>query len=109
MCDLDAAGPQAFYQRVRRARKEHCCCACGETIRPGDRYSVSSGIWDGEPDSFKHCLRCRTMINMLMEYLHEPIDLELSCGETWESVFDRPPPPRVAELAFLSRDEGQAL
>lgn len=50
--------PEAFITKTRKARKKHRCCECGVTINPGDRYQYSSGIWDGEPDSYKQCQTC---------------------------------------------------
>jgi hypothetical protein len=45
-------------ERVVVARKPHECCECGETIRPGDRYEVASGCWDGAWSRFSTCLPC---------------------------------------------------
>jgi len=45
-------------ERVVVARKSHECCECGDTIRPGDRYEVASGRWDGEWSRFSTCLGC---------------------------------------------------
>jgi hypothetical protein len=42
-----------------KARKPATCCECGDPIRPGDRYEVTSGKWDGEWSSFKTCLPCK--------------------------------------------------
>lgn len=53
MCDQ----PKAFNTLTRKARKDHKCCECQTTIKKGDSYQYSSGVWDG-PDSFKQCLRC---------------------------------------------------
>lgn len=90
MCD-DDNGPDAYQQLFRTARKAHSCCACHETINSGDRYSFASGVWDGYPDSFKHCIRCRAMLDALPN----GAQLDLNCGETWAD-----PPRHVAELAF---------
>lgn len=45
-------------ESTRTARKEHRCCECREAILKGARYEYQSGIWDGEPSSFKTCLSC---------------------------------------------------
>lgn len=44
---------------IVRARKPQTCCECAEPIRPGDRYEVVSGKWDGAWSSFKTCLPCK--------------------------------------------------
>ena len=85
MCDSECDRPDAYSERVRKARKDHRCCACRETIRKGDRYFYTSGIWDGRPESYKHCIRCMEMLRWL------------------EALADDPP----AELAFMTPDEMQ--
>jgi hypothetical protein len=92
MCDENGERPQAWNATYRKARKEHQCYACDEAIRKGDRYRYSSGIWDHEPESFKHCLRCST----LLEALPSGAQLDLNCGEVWEN-----PPEHIAALAFM--------
>lgn len=59
MCDL----PQAFNQVYRTARKDHKCCECHRKILKGEKYLYSSGIWDGEPDSYKQCSICGEVAN----------------------------------------------
>ena len=44
--------------RFRIARKPHKCCECHNTIKQGDKYAFTSGVWDGEPASFKTCQNC---------------------------------------------------
>lgn len=58
MCDM----PEAFNSVTRKARKNHKCCECGCTIETGEKYKYSSGIWNGEPDSFKQCLNCNEIM-----------------------------------------------
>lgn len=43
---------------IRKARKDHRCVECRETIKAGDRYEFVSGVWDGEPAAYKTCLSC---------------------------------------------------
>lgn len=40
------------------ARKEHTCSGCHGTIHPGDTYSRTSGLWEGESLTLKWCGRC---------------------------------------------------
>lgn len=44
--------------KIRKARKPHTCCECGDTIGPGQRYEVASGCWEGSWDHFKTCITC---------------------------------------------------
>ena len=109
MCDYGET-PSAWSEEWRRARKEHRCCACGETIRPGDRYHYLSGIWDKSPSVYKHCARCWHLYRLLQDRDLEGdggIVLTLDCGELWRDNFN--PDTEPAELAFLTREEAQAL
>lgn len=84
MCDGNP--PQAFSAYNRKARKEHKCCECHKTIQPGETYSYASGIWDGEPKSYKSCRgcvgierhymdihECHPPFGMLAEYIREDL------------------------------------
>lgn len=102
MCDFNTEGPDAFTERWRTARAEHECCACRETIRVGDRYKHSSGVWDGNPASFKHCARCAEVLDILVRENPDGVDLELNCGEVYEG--DN---PRMYELAFMTPEQAQ--
>ena len=61
-CTIDAGEhvdrASVSSERVVVARKPHECCECGETIRPGDRYEVAAGCWDGAWARFSTCLPC---------------------------------------------------
>lgn len=106
MCD-EVEGPSAFREQNRKARKEHVCMACREVIRVNDHYVYTSGVWDGRPDWHHHCLRCYAMIRKLQEVTKESVDLELSCGYSWEEVFETPPPEDMLRWAFMTPDEAQ--
>ena len=56
MCDCEA--PECISTEWRKARKEHRCIECHVPIAPGELYEFISGIWDGEPDSYKTCRAC---------------------------------------------------
>lgn len=58
MCDF----PAAFSSRARKAAKPHKCCECGRTIEKSDQYQYSSGIWGGEPRSYKQCMNCHEIM-----------------------------------------------
>lgn len=55
--------PSAFSEKERKARKPHECCECNQEIKIGEKYQYCSGIWDGEPSSYKTCLSCLTLRN----------------------------------------------
>lgn len=55
--------PQAFSQKVRKARKNHVCCECFSEISTNEEYQFTSGVWDGEPDSYKVCASCVELRN----------------------------------------------
>lgn len=100
-----------YWERRRRARKQHKCCACDEPIAPGHVYMYISYVFDHEAGTYKRCLRCQT----IHEHLRTlgggdmwPAE-RLDCGEDYEPHWDRPPPAEIAALAFLTADEIQGL
>jgi len=97
VCIDDDYGPEFWAEKTRTARKGHKCCACGEKIRPKDKYNYMSGMWDGSFSTFKHCLRCYEVFTILMSESEngETVDLLLNCGETYEGENSR-----MYELAF---------
>lgn len=106
MCDAPDEYSDVWNEKQRKARVEHTCCACKETIRRGDVYRVTSSLYDGSWDTWAHCLRCAAMLDALgkRDGGTSAIAMELDCGVVWED-----PPPEVAALAFLTKDEIQAL
>ena len=48
-----------------RARKEHLCCECGETIAVGDLHEHLRGLCDGFWESLRTCARC---VNVRTDY-----------------------------------------
>lgn len=55
---MDEISPACMRTVKRKARKDHACCECRRTIKAGTVYEFVSGIWDGEPSSYKTCARC---------------------------------------------------
>lgn len=45
-------------RRFQRARKEHICCECHETIAIGEEYERTVGVWNGEFSAYKTCSPC---------------------------------------------------
>lgn len=101
MCDGDLESYGFFVYRWRVAVKEHRCYACRETIRIKDKYHYTSGIWDKEPDSYKHCARCWKLLEHLSK-TGEAVRFDLNCGEVYEGS-----EPEILALAFVTRDEMQ--
>lgn len=110
-CEIEGCNEVERTTRPR-ARKEHRCCACAGTIRPGDRYERTFVVWEGESDTIVHCLRCASMFRAITrrqrELEHEVgARYDLDCGHSWQDAFDEEPPPEIARLAFLTPDEAQ--
>jgi hypothetical protein len=52
---------EAYLEKHRISRKPHRCCECNGTIFYKEKYVHVSGIWGGQPDSFKFCVDCWEM------------------------------------------------
>jgi hypothetical protein len=110
MCDDPTYYYMTMDERDQKARKEHICCACKETIRIGDRYRVSRLVSD-DPDHrfefYKHCLRCAAMLDAIRAARPDAgIRWELDCGEDWKDTIGDLPDD-IASLAFMTSDEAQ--
>jgi len=93
-----------YDEREPRARKEHRCKACGETIRIGDRYANVKVVFDGTAETIKRCLRCQRMHEHLRTLGDRRDrlwpDEQLNCGEEYEEHWGKKPPDEIAALAF---------
>jgi len=105
-----------YHKTRRKARKEHRCCACGETILSGHVYVYVGLVWEGRGENYKRCLRCDTIFDAIVArqqaasrhgYADQWPDEDLNCGHTWRENFEEDPPEEVARLAFMSREEAQ--
>lgn len=106
----DGETAEVNRRTFRRARKEHRCCACSETIRVGDVYRNWFVVFDGNAETNKYCLRCARMydeISKRMDSYEEAPDIHLACGHDWEEIHGEPPPEDIARLAFMTPDEQQ--
>ena len=90
---MDEISPECMRTVKRKARKDHACCECRRTIKAGTVYQYVSGIWDGEPSSFKTCPRCVTLraamdepapFTYLLETIRERVQDE---GRAWAMWF----------------------
>lgn len=102
--------------RIRKARKQHRCCACRAVIRPGDYYASVFTLSDDGVATFKRCGSCETTwqhlwalckehnkLNNETLYPHE----DLGCGLKYEDEWAAwgPMPEHIAAAPFLSSDE----
>jgi hypothetical protein len=55
-CDYEPA--EFCDTTIRVAKKAHRCGECGYSIRPGERYEVAAGKWEGQISVHKTCGRC---------------------------------------------------
>jgi len=63
-CCVDTGdnGPVTSDVTYPKARKDHRCCECRQTIKKGEEYERFSGLWeDGGWGVFKTCLPCSRM------------------------------------------------
>lgn len=100
----DSETPTVYEERERKARKEHHCDACGETIKPGQVYCNTFGVWDGNADTIKRCSRCDAIYEHLVDLRRDDseyqIALKLDCGRSYEDEWGDMP-IEAQELAFL--------
>jgi hypothetical protein len=100
-------------QRKRRARKDHVCYCCAETIRRGDLYVYEFAVFEGSPDEIKRCLRCQAIYDHLVSRHRgmedTAVDRELKCGHTYREVFAEDPPEHIAALAFALPGDSHLL
>lgn len=99
----DGEAPSVFTECERKARKQHRCDCCHETIAPGQRYGNTFGVWDGNPETVKRCSRCQAIYEHLVDLSSDPeysIALRLDCGRTYQEEWGDMP-LEAQELAFL--------
>jgi hypothetical protein len=59
-CSIDIDERADFGSvEIRKARKSHYCCECGEEIKPGDKYEHASLFSDGMFSRYKTCIPCQ--------------------------------------------------
>lgn len=72
------------WAKVRRARKQHCCCECLATIEPGEHYMETTGVWDGRADRFRQCLFCGELMSLASSH---PSVFHKEDAPTFEGLF----------------------
>lgn len=92
-----------------RARKDHACAACRDTISAGHVYACSFIVFDGDAEYLKRCLRCQTLHEHLRDLCGPGVwpDERLMCGLSYEDEWGELP-EEIAALAFVTPDEMQA-
>ena len=75
----DCSGPSFYEEKTLLARKEHMCFECDEPIKPGERYTRISGIWEGSFSHYKLCESCKAVSDLLFCEGH-------SFGFLWEDI-----------------------
>ncbi len=50
--------PAVINVKMVRARVNHTCCECCDTIVPGDKYERAKGLWNGGWSEYKTCRTC---------------------------------------------------
>ncbi len=59
-----------FYSETwRTARKSHKCEACGETIKPGEKYRYMVGIFDGDFFTRAWDFECGAVMDYYFDFL----------------------------------------
>ncbi|MBF0141221.1 MAG: hypothetical protein HQL74_13200 [Magnetococcales bacterium] len=86
-CNYDGPNPTFFTDDVVEARKPHLCCECHKTIKPGEYYMLSKGMWEGEFRTYKQCGVCLAIKDMVGCCVFG--DLAEEIGETdWKDLVD---------------------
>ena len=57
----DYEEPAACVVTTPTARKPHRCCECRGTIRAGEKYELTKGVWDHQGQTFKTCADCAAL------------------------------------------------
>jgi hypothetical protein len=106
--DYDGEGADVGSLRYPKARKEHTCCECFETIRPGEIYEYATACFDGSWGDWKTCATCCAVRNdhgcyggdlwnrLRSQYGAGPIDGDWQSDERygWGEEDPMGPPPR---------------
>ena len=101
MCEL----PSVSSCVTRKARKEHECCECRQTIEKGQFYEVVTGCWDGVWSEFKTCSDC---VAILKECMAEVDDHYHQFGRLRDLVSDAGTLSALLERIKEHREYAQA-
>ena len=102
--DIDPdIGPDCHKEKIVTARKKHRCYECFQDIQPGEKYEYVSGIWDGDPQTYKTCLDCKSIRNVFFDswqYTRVWDDFQYEFGYAGSAI----PESCIAELTPGARD-----
>jgi hypothetical protein len=100
--DGDCEPCEVWRETKRRARKEHKCSACKETIERTHFYIEHFSLFDGDIDTLKRCIRCETIYQHLRDIsdVDSPPMPRLDCGHKYRDCHSNPCPPEIEALAF---------
>ena len=74
-CECDYDLPSLFKKYiVKSARKDHQCCECQRTIKLGETYEYTFGVWNGVAQTFKTCEQCQEIKHWAIESYEESND-----------------------------------
>lgn len=88
-----------YNEREPRARVDHVCDACKDTIRRGDRYANVKVVFEGSAETIKRCLRCQRMHEHLRSAgrsevtkppARKPCKNRHQCTSEWTDCYTRP-------------------
>lgn len=60
-------GAELMEETLRTARKIHRCCECGKTIQIGETYEYVKGMWEGDWNTYKTCLDCKSIRDVFFD------------------------------------------
>ena len=84
-CDYDPS--DIWDEKIRKARKEHTCAECNNTINVGEEYTDIAQLSDGSWDHFRLCEFCTHDWRVARDAGH--CFLIGGLAETWEDMWAR--------------------
>ncbi len=67
-CDCDTYS-YPFFERQRKAKKEHACYDCSHKIQPGEQYTAVGGKCEGEWWSGCICSQCWSLLQWVKAHI----------------------------------------
>ena len=86
--DNDCA-PKVYNKTIRKARKEHWCTECSDTIKKGERYEYVTSFYDGGWSEYKTCLPCVGIAEDLGCRLHQGLVEQFQETFGWDYRYDQ--------------------
>jgi hypothetical protein len=72
---------------VRRARKQHKCCACRRLIEPGQLYAYNFLVWDGAGHTYRRCGACEKTWRHLLALCERYNEAERQAVLAWSTAW----------------------